>query len=56
MRSSLLDRYSPPTLLALTSLFWAGNMVIGRAEWAEVILVEVAYVRAGCERLALLRG
>lgn len=26
-----LQRYSPATLLTLTSLFWAGNMVVGRA-------------------------
>ena len=26
-----LDRFSPATLLTLTSLFWAGNMVVGRA-------------------------
>jgi drug/metabolite transporter (DMT)-like permease len=31
MRTSILDRYHPATLLSLTSLFWAGNMVIGRA-------------------------
>src|SRR4029079_5502082 len=31
MRTSILDRYHPGTLLSLTSLFWAGNMVIGRA-------------------------
>jgi drug/metabolite transporter (DMT)-like permease len=31
MRSSTLDRYSPATMLTWTSLFWAGNMVVGRA-------------------------
>ncbi|MEP6996622.1 MAG: DMT family transporter [Betaproteobacteria bacterium] len=31
MRSSTLNRYAPATLLTLTSLFWAGNMVVGRA-------------------------
>ena len=45
MRSSLLDRYSPPTLLALTSLFWAGNMVIGRAVADAMSPISLAYWR-----------
>ena len=31
MRLFHLDRYSPAALLAWTALFWAGNMVVGRA-------------------------
>ncbi|HKW81537.1 MAG TPA: DMT family transporter [Casimicrobiaceae bacterium] len=31
MHRPSLDRFSPATLLTLTSLFWAGNMVVGRA-------------------------
>jgi drug/metabolite transporter (DMT)-like permease len=53
MRTSILDRYHPATLLSLTSLFWAGNMVIGRAVadamspiglsyWRWVIVIAVA--------------
>jgi drug/metabolite transporter (DMT)-like permease len=31
MRTTTLNRFSPVTLLVWTSLFWAGNMVVGRA-------------------------
>lgn len=45
MRSSTLDRYSPASLLALTSLFWAGNMVIGRAVAGAMSPIGLAYWR-----------
>jgi drug/metabolite transporter (DMT)-like permease len=45
MRSSTLDRYHPATLLTLTSLFWAGNMVIGRAVAGAMSPLALAYWR-----------
>ena len=45
MPSSTLNRYSPATLLSLTSLFWAGNMVIGRAVAGTMSPVGLAYWR-----------
>jgi drug/metabolite transporter (DMT)-like permease len=45
MRPSILDRTSPATLLALTSLFWAGNMVIGRAVADAMSPIALAYWR-----------
>lgn len=45
MRPSILDRSSPATLLALTSLFWAGNMVIGRAVAGAMSPIALAYWR-----------
>ncbi len=45
MPSSTLNRYSPATLLSLTSLFWAGNMVIGRAVAGAMSPVGLAYWR-----------
>ena len=45
MRASILDRTSPATLLALTSLFWAGNMVIGRAVAGAMSPIALAYWR-----------
>lgn len=45
MRSATLDRYSPATLLSLTSLFWAGNMVIGRAVAGAMSPIALAYWR-----------
>jgi drug/metabolite transporter (DMT)-like permease len=45
MRSSTLDRFAPAALLSLTSLFWAGNMVIGRAVADTMSPVGLAYWR-----------
>lgn len=45
MSTSTLDRYAPATLLSLTSLFWAGNMVIGRAVAGTMSPVGLAYWR-----------
>src|SRR5665811_559453 len=45
MRPSIIDRSSPATLLALTSLFWAGNMVIGRAVAGAMSPIALAYWR-----------
>ncbi len=45
MRPSILDRTSPATLLTLTSLFWAGNMVIGRAVAGAMSPIALAYWR-----------
>ena len=45
MRTSILDRYHPATLLSLTSLFWAGNMVIGRAVADAMSPIGLAYWR-----------
>ena len=38
-----LDRYSAPTLLAWTALFWAGNMIIGRAVAGTLSPIALAY-------------
>jgi drug/metabolite transporter (DMT)-like permease len=45
VQSSTLDRYSPATLLTLTSLFWAGNMVVGRAVAGAMSPLALAYWR-----------
>jgi drug/metabolite transporter (DMT)-like permease len=45
MRTSILDRYHPATLLSLTSLFWAGNMVIGRAVADAMSPIALSYWR-----------
>lgn len=45
MRPLTLDRYSPATLLTLTSLFWAGNMVVGRAVAGAMSPLALAYWR-----------
>lgn len=45
MHASILDRASPATLLTLTSLFWAGNMVIGRAVAGAMSPIALAYWR-----------
>ncbi len=45
MRLFDLDRYSPPVLLAWTALFWAGNMVVGRAIAGVSSPIALAYWR-----------
>jgi drug/metabolite transporter (DMT)-like permease len=40
-----LDRYSAPALLAWTALFWAGNMVVGRAVAGTMSPISLAYWR-----------
>jgi drug/metabolite transporter (DMT)-like permease len=40
-----LDRCSPATLLAWTALFWAGNMIIGRAVAGTMSPIALAYWR-----------
>jgi hypothetical protein len=45
MRRFNLDRYSPPALLAWTSLFWAGNMVVRRAVAGAMSPIALAYWR-----------
>ncbi len=40
-----LDRCSPPSLLAWTALFWAGNMVVGRAVAGAMSPIALAYWR-----------
>lgn len=45
MRVLTLERYSPATLLTLTSLFWAGNMVVGRAVADAMSPLALAYWR-----------
>jgi drug/metabolite transporter (DMT)-like permease len=45
MRLFHLDRYSPASLLAWTALFWAGNMVVGRAVAGAMSPVALAYWR-----------
>jgi drug/metabolite transporter (DMT)-like permease len=45
MRLFHLDRYSPPALLAWTALFWAGNMVVGRAIAGAMSPIALAYWR-----------
>lgn len=45
MRLFHLDRYSPPALLAWTALFWAGNMVVGRAVAGAMSPIALAYWR-----------
>ncbi len=40
-----LDRCSPPALLAWTALFWAGNMVVGRAVAGTMSPIALAYWR-----------
>ena len=40
-----LDRYSAATLLAWTALFWAGNMIIGRAVAGTLSPIALAYWR-----------
>ncbi|MGH8800136.1 MAG: DMT family transporter [Casimicrobiaceae bacterium] len=45
MRARTLDRYSPATLLTLTSLLWAGNMVVGRAVAGVMSPLAFAYWR-----------
>ena len=45
MRLFELDRYSAPALLAWTALFWAGNMVVGRAVAGAMSPIALAYWR-----------
>lgn len=45
MRLFHLDRYSPSALLTWTALFWAGNMVVGRAIAGAMSPIALAYWR-----------
>jgi drug/metabolite transporter (DMT)-like permease len=45
MRLFQLERYSAPALLAWTALFWAGNMVVGRAVAGAMSPIALAYWR-----------